>query len=43
MGSTTYYHGGTYSISSDGRFELVVRPAADINGGRAPQAPTSQL
>jgi len=36
IGSTTYYHGGTYSIGPDGRFERISpaaasAPAADLS------------
>lgn len=39
IGSTTYYHGGTYSISRDGRFERVDQRPPNVTPGNLPQAP----
>jgi len=36
IGSTTHYHGGTYSIGSDGRFERINKPQAHTSTSLPP-------
>ncbi|HEX3570325.1 MAG TPA: glycosyltransferase [Acidobacteriaceae bacterium] len=39
IGSTASYHGGTYSIRPDGRFQRVDQPPPSVTPGNLPQAP----
>ena len=43
IGSKTHYHGGMYSIGSDGRFERVDKPSPNITHGNLPEAPAPRV